>query len=173
MFHERDNFLQECISFRISSYPKEVHEKRHRTIENTEHTHSRFLNTPVFVIYATRFPSIAFDIILCNCLSRPTFTSLQPCQPRPINFSIFSSYCRVCMCYSIVAMTQFSDPDTWRLLQTTWIQTETPAEMKLYCLWRLYYTRVLVSEDTRGSFLQVGFCDNLDTVVSEITRHPV
>lgn len=30
-----------------------------------------------------------------------------------------------------------------------------------------------VSEDTRGSFLEVGLCDNLDIVVSEIQHHPV
>jgi hypothetical protein len=61
-------------------------------------TYSRHFNTPGLVIHATRYPSITFDAILCNFLSRPTLTARQSCHPRPINVSIFSSYIRLCMC---------------------------------------------------------------------------
>ena len=45
---------------------------------------------------------ISFRCIWCNLvqhfLSRPTLTARQSCHPRPINCSIFSSYCRMYMC---------------------------------------------------------------------------
>jgi hypothetical protein len=97
MYHECNLCLQQCIFCIIRSDPNKVYRKGTEQLK-IRNTYSRLLNTPGLVIHATRFPSIAFDAILCNILSQPTLTARQSCHPRPINLSIFSSYFRLCMC---------------------------------------------------------------------------